>query len=230
MAGYWSRLALPAGTAATTSISIRKSGRTRPGITPSMKAGMGDELAPDCTTSRPGRAANLDRSCHRRGADVASRDRLARPDAMASGSRHQPLPAADDSSAPGDRLTTSEWRFWPVLPGGELVAVDVAGQAVQSRWLAAWCPGDEDLVVAGRYPDRIGVVPDSGGRSPRRTTRRRSSAQSFPQAVCAKSKYGKSAWMRAGSGATPSPSAQWARRDSMTSMTSSASARPLNPV
>ena len=40
MAGYWSRLALPAGTAATTSISIRKSGRTRPGITPSMKAGL----------------------------------------------------------------------------------------------------------------------------------------------------------------------------------------------
>jgi hypothetical protein len=33
-------LTLPAGTAATTSISIRKSGRTRPGITPSMKAGL----------------------------------------------------------------------------------------------------------------------------------------------------------------------------------------------
>ena len=39
-AGYWSPLTLLAETAATTSISIRKSGRTRPGITPSMKAGL----------------------------------------------------------------------------------------------------------------------------------------------------------------------------------------------
>ena len=37
-AGYWSSLTLPAGTAATTSISTRKSGRTRPGITPSKAA------------------------------------------------------------------------------------------------------------------------------------------------------------------------------------------------
>jgi hypothetical protein len=36
--------------------------------------------------------------------------------------------------------------------------------------------------------------------------------------------------MRAGSEATPSPGAELARRDSMTSMTSSDSARPLNPV
>jgi hypothetical protein len=41
-------LTLPAGTAATTSISIRKSGQTRLGITPSGAAGLwGDELAPD---------------------------------------------------------------------------------------------------------------------------------------------------------------------------------------
>ena len=26
-----------------------------------------------------------------------------------------------------------------------------------------WCPEDEDVVVAGGYPDRIGVVPDLAG-------------------------------------------------------------------
>ena len=78
-----------------------------------------------------------------------------------------------------------------------------------------WCPGDEDLVVAGRYPDRISVVPELAG-NPRVERLGGGHLPNPSLKLSAQNRNtGKSAWMRAGSGATPSPSAQWARRDSI---------------
>ena len=87
----------------------------------------------------------------------------------------------------------------------------LAGHAAQQRAVRGkpWSSGDEDLVVADGYPDRIGLVPDLPGNP--RVERLGGGHLLKPSLkLSAQSKYGKSAWMRARSGATPSPSAQWA--------------------
>jgi hypothetical protein len=117
------------------------------------------------------------------------------------------------------------WMFchaWVAWPG------HVARQwAVRGK---PWCPGDEDVVVADGYPDRIGAVPDLAG-DPR--------VERLGGGHLLNSSLRLSAWNRntgnrrgcgPGREAAPSPGDELARRDSMTSMTSSDSARPLNPV
>jgi hypothetical protein len=85
------------------------------------------------------------------------------------------------------------------------------------------------VVVAGGYPDRIGVVPDLAG-DPRVERLGGGHLLNSSSGCLPEIEIRESAWMRAGSEATPSPGAELARTDSMTSVTSSDSARPLNPV